>query len=73
MRTDQPLRHGAAALAVVLGVGLLGASVGDMARMDGDLRAATLPSQRIESNLVVLPSPRPRCDEPAPPWRSREV
>ena len=64
--------HAAAALAAVLGAGLLGASVGGMARMDGELRAATLRSRDAETRFVVLRA-HPGCDEPPAPSREREV
>ena len=67
MPSSERRRHAAAALAVVLGAGLLGASVGGMARMDGELRAATVQLPRPETRFVVHPAPRPDCDPPARP------
>jgi len=79
MPSSDRLRHVPVALAVVLGAGLLGASVGDIARMDSELRAATPVVQPAGAHLVVQRGPVPRAhpvcnDGPRPrPWRSREV
>jgi hypothetical protein len=81
MPSVERLRHAAVALAVVLGAGLFGLSLGGMASIDGELRAATSVPQQLEvSRMVVVhetPARPPHAcgggPERAADWRPPEV